>query len=268
MASAMGNLVPAITFIMTTIFSYGRNMCGRERKIREDQYEKPDEYSKNSRTVLCMSGAISMALLRGPKLLNKSVLGDDKNWLLGCLFLFGSSCCWSSWLVLQVPATETYPDHLSLSAWMCFLATIHSAILAIFLEQDLSSWKLHSCLELIRCLFAGIIGSGVSFFIQEWLISQRGPLFSAMFNPLCTVIVFLLAALFLHEEIYIGSFIGAVGVIIGLYVVLWGKAKDLIEDPPQEKDPKLEIHQMATNMLIDEAVQETSKADNEEPLLS
>lgn len=62
-------------------------------------------------TVLCVGGAMSMALLKGPKLLNaeklpgNSVFGsgdDDQNWLLGCSFLFASCCCWSIWLILQV----------------------------------------------------------------------------------------------------------------------------------------------------------------------
>nr|GMC58371.1 WAT1-related protein At4g30420-like [Ipomoea batatas] len=47
-----------------------------------------------------------------------------------------------------------------------------------------------------------------------------------MFNPLCTVIVTVYASLFMHEEMYAGSMAGAVAVIVGLYVVLWGKAED------------------------------------------
>ncbi|KDP38760.1 hypothetical protein JCGZ_04113 [Jatropha curcas] len=146
---------------------------------------------------------------------------------------------------------------------MCFLATIQSAILAIFLERDISAWKLHSYLELSCCLFAGIVASALSFFAQAWCVSQRGPLFTAMFNPLCTVIVTVFAALFLHEEIYIGSLLGGVGVIIGLYILLWGKAKDFRKNG-EEVDPKLGIDQMQNaNTLIDEKC----KADLEEPLL-
>lgn len=60
-------------------------------------------------TIFCVGGAISMALLKGPKLLNTEFLppklgfvsGRD-NWLLGCLSLFGSSCFWSFWVILQV----------------------------------------------------------------------------------------------------------------------------------------------------------------------
>jgi hypothetical protein len=66
--------------------------------------------AKIAGTILCVGGAVSMALLRGPKLLNAELMlpanavfgsGGD-NWLLGCLLLFGSCCCWSLWLILQV----------------------------------------------------------------------------------------------------------------------------------------------------------------------
>lgn len=70
------------------------------------------------------------------------------------------------------------------------------------------------------------MSSSLSFYVQSWCIARRGPLFSAMFNPLCTVIVTVLAIPLLHEHLYIGSMIGAVAVVVGLYVVLWGKAKD------------------------------------------
>ncbi|KAJ6958125.1 hypothetical protein NC653_039931 [Populus alba x Populus x berolinensis] len=62
-----------------------------------------------------------------------------------------------------------------------------------------------SIAKIVGTVICGIIGSGISFFVQAWVISQRGPLFSAMFNPLSTVIVTVLAAIFLHEEIYTGS---------------------------------------------------------------
>ncbi|KAH8505093.1 hypothetical protein H0E87_012372 [Populus deltoides] len=256
MASAMGNLVPAITFVMAVALGLEKIKIGSFRSI-----------AKIVGTVICVSGAISMALLRGPKLLNKTIFGSGgEDWLLGCLFIFVSTCCWSIWLILQVPLTASYPDHLSLSAWMCFLATLQSGILTLFLEKDLDAWKLHSYLELVGCLFTGIIGSGLSFFVQAWVICQRGPLFSAMFNPLCTVIVTVLAAIFLHEEIYTGGLIGGVAVIIGLYIVLWGKAKDFIKEE-DEIDPKLEIdHRQTVKITIQDSRE--GKLVLEEPFLS
>ncbi|KAF5742856.1 hypothetical protein HS088_TW09G00917 [Tripterygium wilfordii] len=260
MASAMGNLVPAITFVMASIAGLEKVNIRSSRSI-----------AKIVGTVFCVGGAVSMAMLKGPKLLNSefpqanSIFSSGgENWLLGCLLLFGSSCCWSLWLILQVPLSISYPDPLSLSAWICFLATIQSAVLTFFLEQNADAWILHSKLELISVFFAGALGSGLSFFVQAWVVSQKGPLFSAMFNPLCTVIVTILATAFVHEDIYTGSMIGALGVVIGLYMVLWGKAKEHVKIE-EDTDPNLPT----VNILIDESSGKTgTKTDLEEPLLS
>ncbi|XP_057967104.1 WAT1-related protein At4g30420-like isoform X2 [Malania oleifera] len=264
-ASAMANLIPAITFVMASF-------AGMEKISMESLRSM----AKILGTVLCVSGAISMALLRGPKLLNMEVIHKTsafglggENWLLGCLFLFGSACCWSFWLILQVPISECYPDSLSFSAWMCSFSTILSGIVTLFFDQDLEAWILHSNVEIACCLYAGIIGSGICFFVQAWCISKRGPVYSAMFNPLCTVIVTTIASIFLHEEIYTGGLAGAFAVIIGLYVVLWGKARDLDEIKGQ-KDPKLRNDQSGmVKVSMDEYLDKINcKSDLEQPFLS
>jgi len=102
MGSAVGNIIPAITFLISFLAGYEKLNL---RDIRG--------LAKIAGTILCVAGAISMTLLRGPKILNsesalpiaKSVLGhlkDQNTWLIGCLFLFSSTLCWSFWLILQV----------------------------------------------------------------------------------------------------------------------------------------------------------------------
>ncbi|WZZ76456.1 hypothetical protein YC2023_087826 [Brassica napus] len=87
-----------------------------------------------------------------------------------------------------------------------FLAgTIQCAIVTFFLEKDPNAWILHSYSELATCLYAGVVTSAISTTVQAWVISKRGPLFSAMFNPLCTVIVTILASMFLQEEMFTGG---------------------------------------------------------------
>ncbi|XP_006285169.2 WAT1-related protein At4g30420 [Capsella rubella] len=244
MGSAVGNIIPAITFLISFLAGYEKLNL---RDIRS--------LAKIAGTILCVVGAVSMTLLRGPKILNsesalplaKSVLGnilkDQNMWLIGCLFLFSSTLCWSFWLILQVPISTYYPDNLSLSAWMCLFGTIQCAVVTFFLEKDSNAWILHSYSEFATCLYAGIGASALSFTVQAWAISKRGPVFSALFNPLCTVIVTILAALFFQEEIYTGSLIGGLGVIMGLYTVLWGKAKDVMMNQEQirENDQKSEV---------------------------
>ncbi|CAL5195235.1 unnamed protein product [Lathyrus oleraceus] len=215
--SAMTNLVPAITFVIAAFAGMERVNIRSLRTI-----------AKIFGTIICVSGAVSNTLLKGPKLLNSSLEGDA-NWLLGCLFLFGSMVAWSAFLILQVPAYASHPNSLSLAAWMCLMATLQSLAVTLFLDPNLNAWKIISLFQFGCILYSGVIGSGVALYLQAWCISKRGPLFSAMFNPLLTLIVTILATLWLHEEIYIGSLIGAIGVIIGLYIVLWGKAKDVVD---------------------------------------
>ncbi|GAB4838178.1 hypothetical protein Ancab_027707 [Ancistrocladus abbreviatus] len=264
-ASATTNLVPAVTFIMASTFG-----------LEKVNIKRLSSNAKILGTVVCVGGAVSMALLKGPQLLNAQLpippvanclalhLGGE-NWLLGCLFLFASSCCWSLWLILQVPLSAFYPDHLSLSAWMCFASTLQAGGIALFLEQDPEAWNLSSPLELTSCFFSGIVGSGIQFFVQSWCISCRGPLYVAMFNPLSTVMVAVLASIFLHEEIYTGSLLGAAAVIVGLYVVLWGKAREFGE----KLDLGQEYKQTRTvqDMIDDSDEKRSHKIDLKQPLL-
>ncbi|XP_024929093.3 WAT1-related protein At4g30420-like isoform X4 [Ziziphus jujuba] len=202
--------------------------------LEEVDIRKLRSIAKIHGTVLCVCGAVSMALLRGPKLLNTEHLPGKS--------LFGS---------------------LS-EAWMCFLGTIQSATVTLFLEQDPEAWIMHSSFQLAYCFFVGIVGSGISFFVQAWCISRRGPLFAAMFNPLSTVMVTILAAIFLHEKIYAGGLVGAIGVIIGLYILLWGKAEGAVETKKETDHPKLQ-----NEVDEEDILKKTShKIDLEEPFLS
>ncbi|KAF8389301.1 hypothetical protein HHK36_025994 [Tetracentron sinense] len=261
-ASAMNNLVPAITFLMAA-FARLEKIDISFRSI-----------AKIIGTVVCVIGAASIALLKGPKLLNSEIRAPKpnmilhsgmENWIMGCLLLFGSTCCSSLWFIMQVPIVASYPKQLSLSAWICFLSTVQSAIVTLFLEQDPKTWNFHSPLELWSCLYAGILGSSVSFFVNAWCISQRGPLFCAMFNPLNTVIVLIIGCLFLNEELYTGSLVGSIMVVIGLYIVLWGKAKDTKDiEGDKNTDPRIDSGGTAEVVTV-ESPEKSCKTDNTEP---
>ncbi|EXB94900.1 Auxin-induced protein 5NG4 [Morus notabilis] len=154
--------------------------------------------------------------------------GEGSNLPLGCLLLFINCCCNSFWIVMQVPISEACPDHLYTTFWMFFLSSIQSSICTFLIDRNPKAWPLHSVLELGSCLFAAI-GEAISFFIQVWCTCKTGPVFSVMFTPLSTVMATIIAILFTDQILYVGSLAGAFAVILGLYLVLWGKAKDLKE---------------------------------------
>ncbi|GJN33943.1 hypothetical protein PR202_gb22574 [Eleusine coracana subsp. coracana] len=271
-------------------------------RLEKVNVRKPRSLAKIFGTVICIGGAMTMAFFKGPKLLSDiNILLDSSagisRWVMGALFLVGSSSCWSLWLILQVPICKSYVEPLTLSAWMCLLSTLQSALLVSFLLPDPAAWRIHSLFELSCCLFAvgvsslfpglplqsivmlgvieivvivqGVAGSGVTFYLQSWCISVRGPLYSAMFNPLCTVITTVLATVIvLGEELHVGSLLGAICVISGLYVVLWGKTGDSkvgraseqsqnMEKTAKESDLKLDVGNSIAEPLLGDGSQST-----------
>lgn len=102
-ATAMSNLIPALTFVIAAIFGF------EKVDLRSLRF-----MAKILGTVCCVVGALTMALLKGHKLLNTEFIpfihltasrGDD--WLLGCSLLLASSVFWSSWIIMQVNKTRT-----------------------------------------------------------------------------------------------------------------------------------------------------------------
>ncbi|KAK8512529.1 hypothetical protein V6N13_082924 [Hibiscus sabdariffa] len=227
-ASAIQNSVPAITFLMAVIL--------RIEKVRLD---RKDGISKVIGTILCVAGASVITLYKGPTIyspvppLNKPTpmfasLGDanGKNWTLGCLYLIGHCLSWSGWLVLQAPVLKKYPARLSVTSYTCFFGLIQFLVIALVLERDSQAWLFHSGGELFTILYAGVVASGIAFAVQIWCIDRGGPVFVAVYQPVQTLVVAIMASIALGEEFYLGGIIGAVLIIAGLYLVLWGKSQE------------------------------------------
>ncbi|KAL6524728.1 WD repeat-containing protein wat1 [Orobanche minor] len=233
-ASAIQNSVPAITFLMAVIL--------RIEKVRLD---RKDGISKIAGTLLCVAGASVITLYKGPTIYSPSpqlqavvtsvsatpmvlALGDakGKNWTLGCIFLIGHCLSWSGWLVLQAPVLKKYPARLSFTSYQCFFGVIQFLVIAAFVERDPQAWLVHSGAELFSVFYAGVVASGIAFAVQIWCIAKGGPVFVAVYQPVQTLVVAIMASVLLGEEFYLGGIIGAVLIISGLYFVLWGKNEE------------------------------------------
>ncbi|XP_008787458.1 protein WALLS ARE THIN 1-like [Phoenix dactylifera] len=231
-ASAIQNSVPAITFLMAALL--------RIEKVRID---RRDGIGKLTGTLACVAGASVITLYKGPTIFSPSHalnqpsprstptmlwLGDaqGKNWTLGCLYLIGHCLSWSGWLVLQAPVLKKYPARLSVTSYTCFFGVIQFLVIAAFIERDAEAWIFHSGSELFTILYAGFIASGVAFAVQIWCIDRGGPVFVAVYQPVQTLVVAIMASIALGEQFYLGGIIGAVLIIAGLYLVLWGKSEE------------------------------------------
>ncbi|KAF5792527.1 putative EamA domain-containing protein [Helianthus annuus] len=226
-------------------------------RIEKVRLDRKDGLSKVFGTLFCIAGASVITLYKGPTIyspspsLNKvremspllSSLGDanGKSWTLGCVYLIGHCLSWSGWLVLQAPVLKKYPARLSFTSYQCFFGILQFIVLAAFMERDLNSWLIHTGSELFSVFYAGVVASGIAFAVQIWCIQKGGPVFVALYQPVQTLVVALMASVALGEEFYLGGIIGAIFIIIGLYMVLWGKNEErkylLQKNPPLLQSP-------------------------------
>ncbi|GFQ06639.1 protein walls are thin 1 [Phtheirospermum japonicum] len=226
-ASAVQNSVPALTFLMAAVL--------RIEKLRLD---RKDGISKVGGTLFCVAGASVITLYKGPTIYSPAprlhtaaapaLVGDanGKSWTLGCIFLIGHCLSWSGWLVFQAPVLNKYPARLSFTSYQCFFGILQFLLIAAFVERDPQAWLVHSGAELFSVFYAGVVASGIAFAVQIWCIDRGGPVFVAVYQPVQTLVVAIMTSFLLGEQFYLGGIIGAVLIITGLYLVLWGKNEE------------------------------------------
>ncbi|KAL9312537.1 hypothetical protein ACSQ67_017989 [Phaseolus vulgaris] len=210
--------------------------------IEQVRLNRKDGIAKVAGTLFCVAGASVITLYKGPTIysptptLNASPvidfgslsLGDakGKNWTLGCVYLIGHCLSWSGWLVLQAPVLKKYPARLSVTSYTCFFGLIQFFAIALIFERDAQAWIFNSGGEVFTIFYAGVVASGIAFAVQIWCIDRGGPVFVAVYQPVQTLVVAIMASLALGEEFYLGGIIGAVLIVVGLYFVLWGKTEE------------------------------------------
>ncbi|KAI3976615.1 hypothetical protein MKX01_008473 [Papaver californicum] len=253
-ASAMQNSVPAITFVMAAAL-----------RLENVSIERRDGIAKILGTIASVGGAMVITLYKGPALLHStlspfttsspvvnqnivdlSYQNKQQNWILGCLFLVGHCFSWAAWMVFQAPVLKKYPAKLTVTSFTCFFGLLQFLVIAAFAETDIEKWKFQSTGELLTILYAGVVASGLVLSIQTWCIHKGGPVSVAVFQPLQTVLVAIMAALVLGDQLYSGGIIGAIFIMIGLWLVLWGKKEEKKWENSTENDNDI------TKTLLDE----------------
>ncbi|XVE72959.1 hypothetical protein DITRI_Ditri11bG0079500 [Diplodiscus trichospermus] len=226
------NTVSSLTFVIAILF-----------RIEVVDARSPRGIAKILGTLVSLAGVTIITLYKGPALHN---LWDDpihmkrlsvhENWVKGSILTIASCITWSSWYIMQAFTMKKYPCQLSLTAWITCIGGAQSAVFAVFLEHKPAAWSLKMfTIDFWAITYCGIVGSAFLIFIQLWCMNVKGPVFAAMFNPLQTVMVAVLAYFVFGEKLYTGSLLGGVIVIIGLYLLLWGKERDQAYIKTQEQ---------------------------------
>nr|GMD55896.1 WAT1-related protein At2g39510-like [Ipomoea batatas] len=223
---ALGNLVPAITFILAWIL-----------RLEKVKIRKLHSQAKILGTTATIGGAMIMTLVRGPNIglpwtkhtqhIHTQTLHSQQDFIKGALMIAAGCFCWAIFYILQANTFESYPTGLSLSCLICTVGALQASVVALVAERgNPATWALHWDIKLLAYVYSGVIGSGVAYYLSGVIMKEKGPVFVTAFNPLNMIIVAILGSFMLAEQLDFGKALGAGVIVIGLYMVLWGKNQD------------------------------------------
>ncbi|XP_037468021.1 WAT1-related protein At5g64700-like isoform X1 [Triticum dicoccoides] len=151
------------------------------------------------------------------------------NQLRGTIFLAGSSFTFSCWYLTQSKVLKVYPYKYWSTMATCLAGGFQTTLVGIILSRDKNTWKLGWDLNLVTILYSGVLATAGRYCMTLWVVSKRGPTYPPMFNPLSVVFTILLDSIFIGDEITVGSLVGTAMAIVGLYIFIWGKSKEVNE---------------------------------------
>ncbi|KAK2376342.1 hypothetical protein P8452_48376 [Trifolium repens] len=241
------NLIPICTFLISII-------CRIENmKIRT--------WSGKAMCIgamMCVGGALVTTLYKGKKFyighhhihhsIEISVVASHKTHMLrGTLCLIGSCCSFTAWFILQVKFVKVFPLRYWGTMLSCIMASIQSAVIGAYIDPRKEVWRLEWNLQLITIFYSGALATAATFCLVSWVITIKGPTYPPMFNPLALVFIAISEAIILGEPLKVGTLVGMVLVIMGLYYFLWGK-RNMIPHLPQ---PNIAAATLSTSMADD-----------------
>nr|CAB3484495.1 unnamed protein product [Digitaria exilis] len=230
------NLTPQSTFIVAILT--------RQEIVK---LGKASGRAKLAGTLVGLAGAMVVTFYKGPELVfmhrlsRVAKLQHDGHGhglspattpaarIVGSFLAITSCFSYAVWLSIQSRVGEAFPCHYSIAALVCLSGAVQSSLLALCFHHDMAHWRLGLNIRLYSSAYAGIVASGFAFPLMSWCLRKRGPLYVAMFGPLIIVFVAVLSSIFLDETLHLGIALGAVLIVAGLYMVLWGKAREVQE---------------------------------------
>ncbi|CAL1391912.1 unnamed protein product [Linum trigynum] len=171
LASAIGNLTPAFTFLLAVI-------CRMEKVIvrRRSSQAKVLHSSLNSSS-------------------------PTQNWVLGGFFLTCEYLLVPSWYIVQTQIMKEYPAEVTVVFFYNIVVCIIAAFVALVTEgTSPTAWILKPNVALASVVCSGF-GSCLNNSVHTWALRIKGPVFVAMFKPLSIAIAVAMGVMFLGDTL-------------------------------------------------------------------
>ncbi|KAG0512349.1 hypothetical protein BDA96_10G005700 [Sorghum bicolor] len=257
--TAFSNIAPVLTFLLA--------VATRSEAL---DLKSRTGMAKLLGTLVSLAGAMVLTLYKGVALTHAAVAASPHRpthaaadadaasrgkWTLGTVAILGNCVCLSCWFLLHGRLAKKYPHVYSCNALMSLFSFFQVAVVGLCTQRSISPWIITSKFNILTVLYAGIVGCGVSFVLVTWCIEKRGAVFVAAFIPVVQIIVSVIDFSILHEQLYLGSVLGSVLVIGGLYLLLWGKRQEALHCPPPPPPPKVAEEDAAADKEQQQQVQ-------------
>ncbi|KAI7731659.1 hypothetical protein M8C21_009527 [Ambrosia artemisiifolia] len=226
-ACALSNLLPALTFVLAVMF-----------KQEDAKLKTLGGLAKLIGTLIAVAGAMMLSMYHGPvvpigesaihlRAANNAVNDSARGTMIGPVLVIISALTWAIWFIIQAKMGNFYPAPYSSSALMLGMATVECSLFGVIMVPHKQEWSLFPSIRFVACVYGGVVCSGIGVCMMSWCIQRKGALFVSVFSPVLLVIVAVLSWVILREKLYLGTVLGSVLIVMGLYSVLWGKSKEL-----------------------------------------
>ncbi|CAL1391914.1 unnamed protein product [Linum trigynum] len=243
LASAIGNLTPAFTFLFAVI-------CRMERVV----IRSSSSQAKILGTIVAIAGAFVVTLYKGPPIFQSespppvqlnyqpSLLQSPpttttrEHWVLGGMCLAMKYILDPLWYIVVTQIMKEYPAEFTVIFFYNVIVCIITSIFALITEGTSSSaWIFSSSTAIASVFCSGVLGSCLSNGVDAWVLRLKGPVFVSSFKPFAMIVAVAMGVTLLGDILHLGSLIGAITIAIGFYMLMWGKAKEEDDDTiPQQ----------------------------------
>eukprot|EP00271_Cylindrocystis_brebissonii_P008469 TRINITY_DN22801_c0_g1_i1.p1 TRINITY_DN22801_c0_g1~~TRINITY_DN22801_c0_g1_i1.p1 ORF type:complete len:427 (-),score=87.94 TRINITY_DN22801_c0_g1_i1:476-1756(-) len=169
------------------------------------------------------SGVAEVAVRRGVVSKLVAAAGFDM-WHVGVLCLLGNCLSMASYFTLQAPILARYPASTSVTAMAYLFGAALVVTVGLLTVEKRSSWFLTPS-QLGAAFYGGSVASALNYALQAWGNKRLGPSMVALYMPLQPLAGAIFSRLVLGSTIFLGSVLGGILILGGLYLVTWGRGE-------------------------------------------
>ncbi|RLN29369.1 hypothetical protein C2845_PM05G09960 [Panicum miliaceum] len=221
-ASAATNAMPVVTFCFALLL-----------KMEVVKLRSSSGIAKLAGVSLCLAGVFAIAFYAGPALspvnhhrafaasrapasTGSAPSSSRMTWIKGTFLMVLANTAFSLWIVLQGRLLQEYPNKMLVTVTQCAFSAAQSFVVAVAAERDFSRWSLRLDISLLAVLYTvtitrllgimikGFVVTGVTYYLQAWCVELKGPVFLAVWTPLCFVFTVFCSSFFLGEIVHLG----------------------------------------------------------------